>query len=80
MWGMMIGFVAEGVPVLSTSHEEHLEMVYAGGYAYVSDLSSFAVEMSKRCDLTVMKERFSPLHYAIGLQNNSAYDDIFSKG
>ena len=79
--GKMTGFVcADGVPALSPSHEEHLQIVYVGRYADLSDLSSFAVEMSKRCDLTVMTERFSSLNYAIGLQNNSPYEELSSKG
>ena len=66
--------------VLSSDHSTHIRMVYAGKYAYLSDLISFEVEMRNSCDVAVMKEKFSPVYYAIGLQNNSAYEDILSYG
>ena len=65
---------------LSADHSTHIQMVYAGRYAYLSDLVSFEVEMRNSCDVAVMKEKFSPVYYAIGLQNNSAYEDLFSYG
>ena len=80
MWAKMNQLIREGTDVLSGDHQKHLNMVYEGNYAYFSDLSTFELETAKRCDLAVIKDKFAPVHYTIGLQNNSAYYDIFSQG
>ena len=80
MWVKMNEFIHEGIDVLSGDHQKHLNMVYEGNYAYFSDLSTFKLETAERCDLAVIRDKFAPIHYTIGLQNNSAYYDIFSEG
>ena len=80
MWAKMNQFIHEGTDVISSNHQKHLNMVYEGDYAYFSDLSTFKLETAERCDLAVIRDKFAPIHYTIGLQNNSAYYDIFSQG
>ena len=70
----------EDFRAVSSDHNTHMQLVYGGEYAYLSDLISFEVEMSNSCNLEVMKEKFSPVYYAIGVQNNSAYRDVLSQG
>ena len=77
IWKMMKKFQSNGRPVLTNNHSLHLKMVNEGGYAYFSDMASLEIELEKTCDLALMKEQFAPLHYAIGLQNNSAYKNFF---
>ena len=80
IYAKMKEFVSKDKDALSTSHQKHLEMVYEGKYVYFSDLSSFQMEMTKRCDLALIRDKFTSVYYTIGLQNNSAYYDIFSQG
>ena len=54
-------------------------MVFSGGYAYVTSETKIEVEMSLRCDASVMKEKFGTFGKGIGMQNNSVYKDIFSE-
>lgn len=78
IWRRMKKFQEEGVAALSSDHSLHIQMLYQGGYAYLSDLSTYENEKAKGCDLAIMRERFSPLYYGIGFQNNSAYEEVFS--
>ena len=64
--------------VLSSSHAEHLDHMYSSNYAYICDMTGIEVELSKNCDVEVMKERFLIAPYSIGLQDNSAYRDSIS--
>ena len=50
-----------------------------GGCTYFADITLFELEIAKNCDLAIMKEKFAPLLYAIGTQNNSVYIDLFSE-
>ena len=77
LWTMMTHFQSKGRPVLTNNHSLQLTMVNQGGYAYFSDVASLEIELEKTCELSLMKERFAPLQYAIGLQNNSAYKNLF---
>ncbi len=56
-----------------------ISMVFSGGYAYVTSETKIEVEMSLRCDASVMKEKFGTFGKGIGMQNNSVYKDIFSE-
>ena len=76
---MMADFESDGTPTLSPDHSQHLDMVKEGGYTYFADITTFELEVAKNCDLAIMKEKFAPLLYAIGTQNNSVYIDMFSE-
>ena len=79
MWQMMKVFRENGKPVLSTDITQHLQMVNEGNYAYLNVETLVKFEMAKSCELQLGKERLSFEPYAIGLQNNSAYLDVFSQ-
>ena len=64
--------------VLSSSHGEHLLHMYSSKYAYIADMTGIWVELSKSCDVEVMKEKFLMAPYSIGLQDNSAYREVIS--
>ena len=66
--------------VLSADHQEHIDKVLEGNYAYIGDKTGFETAMSQHCNLEVVKDEFLPSQYAIGLQNNSAFVDIVSQG
>ena len=36
--------------------------------------------MSKYCDIDLIREEAFPMQYAVGLQNNSAYNNYISEG
>ncbi len=55
-------------------------MVINGGYAYITPLITAEVEMAKSCEMSLVKEQFFPQYFAFGLQNNSAYNELFSDG
>jgi len=65
-----------GEDVLSTNHTLHMLKVKAGHYAYIVDKTTSELAMARSCDVTMLHLEFMPLHYSIGLQNNSAYKDL----
>ncbi len=79
MFAKMEMFEEEGFPALHNDQNDQLKMVYSNDYVYFTDLSTYEVERTKTCDLMLMREQFSPMFYAFGVQNNSAYVDIFSQ-
>ena len=64
--------------ILDQSTANHLLRVKQGGYALVSDVTTFELERSKGCEISMMDETFFPMRYAMALQNNSAYREIVS--
>ncbi|GFN97075.1 glutamate receptor [Plakobranchus ocellatus] len=56
----------------------HLKKVKSGSYAYIADRGLFSFWLATNCDLILLKEKFFPSKYAIGLPNNSVYTKIFS--
>ena len=80
LWDAIQGFVSEGTPSLSTDYSEHMELVKGGGYTYIGELAALEFEEAKDCDLAIMKEKFVPVYYAAGTQNNSVYSrDLISE-
>ena len=75
----MQGFVMDGTPALATAHSEHMEMVNQGGYTYIVDITTLELEAAEDCNLAIMKEKFAPLLYSVGTQNNSVYKDLFTE-
>ena len=69
----------DGTPALATSHSDHIEMVKQGGYTYLVDITTLEVEAARDCNLAIMKEKFAPLLYGVGTQNNSVYKDLFTE-
>ena len=66
--------------VLSEVHQEHVRHVADGNYGYMIDVSAATLFRDEfTCRVTNIAERFIPMHYAIGLQNNSAYQAIFDR-
>ena len=76
IWRSMLRSLQSGEDVLSTNHTLHMLKVKAGGYAYVVDKTSTELEMARSCDVTSLPLEFLPLHYSVGVQNNSAYKDL----
>ncbi len=68
-----------GLDILSGSSADHIKMVEAGTHAYLTDVTVSQLEISRNCELKTMDEKFYPMQYAMGVQNNSAYKHIFSE-
>ena len=69
----------DGIPALSPSHNEHLENVDKGGYAYFIDATAANIHIGTSCDLRLFTDNMFPLQYGAGLQNNSAYRNEISQ-
>ena len=65
--------------ILSPNHSLQLQKVELERYAYIVDVTSIQTEMAVNCHLTMLDLRFMPLHYCLGLQNNTAYKDIVNE-
>lgn len=65
---------AETDPLIYTLNDTiHLQRVIQGGYAYIGDTTSFEVEMSKTCNIDMIRDQFVPEQYSVALWKNSAY-------
>ena len=42
------------------------------------DMTKLESEMANSCEIAMMKETFFPMQYAVGLQNNSVYNEPIS--
>ncbi len=49
------------------------------GYVYFTDMNSIEMASADDCELDVLQEKFSPLHFCVALQKNSAYTAVFSE-
>ncbi len=49
-------------------------------YAWIGDKTAIEREMSKYCDVDMIREEFIPMSYSLGLHNNSAYNSFISAG
>ncbi len=72
----MTKFLTGGMDVLNSDNGPHMELVKQGSYAWLTDETVANMEMGKDCSLRILEEKLFPQHYAIGLQNNSAYRTI----
>ncbi len=79
MFKVMKEFEKKGTPSFSLNNSEHLKMVLEQNYAYIASSSIAELESLKHCEIATIKEKFSAQFFAVGLQNNSAYNDIFSQ-
>ena len=79
IWRTVWRSVQAGEDVLSPNHTLHMLRVKAGRYAYIIDRTSTELEMARSCDVTMLHFQFIPLHYSVGLQNNSAYKELVNK-
>ncbi len=71
---MCVTVLSFSVVMSSSTHKASpFQRVYAGGYAYVTDVTSTLIELEKHCDLAKMVKNFYPSQYACGAQKNSAY-------
>ena len=62
-----------GIPVMSTSHNIHVDLVNEGNYAYLTYESMATWIQQSSCDLRIFNSNMYPMLNAIGFQNNSAY-------
>ncbi|GFO49258.1 glutamate receptor [Plakobranchus ocellatus] len=74
----MENFYRSDPDIYHSSTELHLNKVKQGGYAYIADKGLFSSWLATNCDLILLKEKFFPGRYGIGLPNNSVYTKIFS--
>ena len=79
IWQKMELSATEGVDPLNTNNQVHLDLVRRGSYAYVLDGTAVSSLVANSCQYAVMEETFYPFYYAVALQNNSAYRDVFSE-
>ena len=42
------------------------------------DMTKLESEMANSCEIAMMKKTFFPMQYAVGLQNNSVYNEPIS--
>ncbi|GFO15875.1 glutamate receptor [Plakobranchus ocellatus] len=75
----MEAFYKDDPSIYSYDPNIHLQRVKRGGYAYIADNGMFTNWLAYNCDLMILKEKFFPAKYAIGLPNNSAYTKLFSE-
>ena len=68
-----------GIPVISTSHKTHLDMVDQGNYAYLIDETSAQLLQQKSCDFKTMNSHLPYAFLGMGFQENSAYVKHASK-
>ena len=54
-------------------------IVFSDNYAVVMDMTKLEAEMAMSCDIAMMEKTFFPIQYAVGLQNNSVYNEAVSK-
>jgi hypothetical protein len=78
VWEKMEKFAKNDPDILSDNHQHHINKVFSEPYAYIQDKTSLEVEMSKQCDVDMIKEAIMPLDYSVGMQNNSAYVDVIN--
>ncbi|XP_050405578.2 glutamate receptor ionotropic, kainate 1 [Patella vulgata] len=72
-------FNATDIGVLSIKTEDHFQKLYNEKYAYIADMTSFQLLMSHHnCSFYIIKERFLPLYYSIGLPLDSSLQDTVS--
>ncbi|KAK3755334.1 hypothetical protein RRG08_026064 [Elysia crispata] len=71
-------FYRDDPDIYNSNTELHLQKVKRGGYAYIADKGLFSLWLATNCDLILLKEKFFPGKYGIGLPNNSVYTKIFS--
>ena len=69
----MTSWESAGVPVMSLSHQTHLDMVDEGNYVYLTDATAARIHQQTSCEHRVLTDKLFPLQYGIGFQNNSAY-------
>ena len=69
-----------GYDTWNSNHAVQLKRLKKGKYVYISDSDSLVDETMKvgQCDLTILPEKFLPIHYSIGTQEDSPYKDVFS--
>lgn len=68
----------EGYDALSIYNEPHMEYVKQGDYVFITDERTVEIEAAKSCGFAVGKEKYMPMKYGIGSQNNSVYKDLVS--
>lgn len=79
IWAGIKRFEKEDPDVLHPNHSVQVARVKAGEYAYLNDASSMNTEILTDCSLALVDEEFLPLHFAVGLRQNSPYRSIFDE-
>ena len=79
MWQRMTEWEQAGIPVLSSSHQTHVNLLNEGNYAYLTDESIALGLAQTSCDLRIFNKKIFPSLNGIGFQNNSAYVKPVSK-
>ena len=73
LWRRIIAWSDDDVSIRSPSQTEHVERVRGEAYAYINDLTSFELEVSRSCDVGIVNEHFLPVEYSVALRNNSYF-------
>lgn len=71
--------LAEGYDALNIYNEPHMEYVQDQNYVFLTDEMTVEIEQAKSCEIAVGKEKYIPMKYGVGMQNNSAYRDMMDR-
>ena len=55
-----------------------MQYVAEQDYAFITDEMTVEIEQAKSCEIAVGKEKYMPMKYGVGMQNNSVYKDMIS--
>ena len=79
IWQNINIFRRNGYPVLASNVADHAKILNEGNYVFITDELYLRTEITKSCDLQLGKDFQNYDYYAIALQNNSAYVDLFNE-
>ena len=65
--------------MLASNVADHAKILNEGNYVFITDELYLRTEITKSCDLQLGKDFQNYDYYAIALQNNSAYVDLFNE-
>ncbi|KAL5004040.1 hypothetical protein ScPMuIL_017496 [Solemya velum] len=75
VWRGIVDLLDSDPEVLDGSIPVHIAKVLRGGYALIMDKTQILLNMAENCELDMTGELFMPLRYAIGLPNNSPFNN-----
>ena len=78
LWMKLTQTLESGFGALSGNPDVHMNYVHQQDYVFITDEMTVEIEQSKSCEISVGREKYMPMKYGVGLQNNSVYTDMIS--
>ena len=78
LWAKLTDTLDNGYNALSGESDVHMQYVAEQDYAFITDEMTVEIEQAKSCEIAVGKEKYMPMKYGVGMQNNSVYKDMIS--